>query len=238
MAADFFLQLEDFSPDQVLENRLQAVLAGAPAQSAAMESKFGPLAAPFLDAVAAPTATPGGGSVSAFAGALAASLGQMVAGLSRKKKSQAQHVVQLSESLERMRKTTVDLTHAIDRDAHAFDAVMEAFKLPHANGQETTARDNAIQAATRVAAEAPLLVAVVTVALFEQLGQLEAIAAASMRSDLQVARFMAAAGARGSLANVEINLDSLQDPEFVSQAKAKVSALRERLENIPAAQTK
>jgi formiminotetrahydrofolate cyclodeaminase len=81
-------------------------------------------------------------------------------------------------------------------------------------------------------------VAVVTVALFEQLGQLEAIAAASMRSDLQVARFMAAAGARGSLANVEINLDSLQDPEFVSQAKAKISALRELLENIPAAQMK
>jgi glutamate formiminotransferase / formiminotetrahydrofolate cyclodeaminase len=238
MAADFFLQLEDFSPDQVLENRLQAVLAGAPAQSAATENKFGALAAPFLDAVAAPTATPGGGSVSAFAGALAASLGQMVAGLSRKKKSQAQHVVQLSESLERMRKITADLTHAIDRDAHAFDAVMEAFKLPHANGQETTARDNAIQAATRVAAEAPLQAAVVTVALFEQLGQLEAIAAASMRSDLQVARFMAAAGARGSLANVEINLDSLQDPEFVSQAKAKISALRERLENIPAAQMK
>ena len=238
MAADFFLQLEDFSPDQVLENRLQAVLAGAPAQSAATENVFGALAAPFLDAVAAPTATPGGGSVSAFAGALAASLGQMVASLSRKKKSQAQHVIQLSEALERMRKTTVDLTHAIDRDAHAFNAVMEAFKLSHANGQETTARDNAIQAATRVAAEAPLQVAGVTVELFEQLGQLEAIAAASMRSDLQVARFMAAAGARGSLANVEINLDSLQDPAFVSQVKAKISALRERLENIPAAQTK
>jgi formiminotetrahydrofolate cyclodeaminase len=78
-------------------------------------------------------------------------------------------------------------------------------------------------------------VADVTVALFEQLGQLQAIAAASMRSDLQVARFMAAASARGSLANVEINLDSLQDAAYVSQVKSRIAALRGRLDKNPAA---
>src|SRR5450755_1967522 len=61
MAADFFLQLEDFSPSQVLENRLQAALAGAPPESAVAQGKFAVLAKPFLEAVAAPTATPGGG---------------------------------------------------------------------------------------------------------------------------------------------------------------------------------
>jgi len=71
------------------------------------------------------------------------------------------------------------------------------------------------------------------VALFEQLVQLEAIAAASMRSDLQVARLMAAAGARGSLANVEINLDSLHDVAYVSKVRNKVASLRERLEKNP-----
>ena len=235
MAADFFLQLEDFSPSQVLENRLQALFPGAPPESAVAGGKFAALAKPFLDAVAAPTATPGGGSVSAFAGALAGALGQMVAGLSRKKKSQAAFVVQLSDALEQMRRTTDDLTSAIDRDSEAFDAVMEAFRLPQGDAQETKARETAIQAATRGAAEAPLQVADVTVALFEQLGQLQAIAAASMRSDLQVARFMAAAGARGSLANVEINLDSLNDAAYVSKVKAEVAALRERLEKNPAA---
>jgi glutamate formiminotransferase/formiminotetrahydrofolate cyclodeaminase len=235
MAADFFLQLEDFSPSQVLENRLQAALAGAPPESAVTEGKFAVLAKPFLEAVAAPTATPGGGSVSAFAGALAGALGQMVAGLSRKKKSQAAFVVQLSDALEQMRRTTEDLAGAIDRDSEAFDAVMEAFRLPQGDAQETKARDAAIQAATRGAADAPLQVADVTVALFEQLGQLQAIAAASMRSDLQVARLMAAAGARGSLANVEINLDSLTDAAYVSNVKADVAALRGRLEKNPAA---
>jgi formiminotetrahydrofolate cyclodeaminase len=235
MAADFFLQLEDFSPTQVLENRLQTALSGALPETPAAEGKFASLARPFLDAVAAPSATPGGGSVSAFAGALAGALGQMVAGLSRKKKSQAAFVVQLSDALDRLRRTTDDLTKAIDRDAEAFDAVMDAFKLPQGDANESKLRDQAIQAATRGATEAPLQVADVTVALFEQLGQLQAIAAASMRSDLQVARFMAAAGARGSLANVEINLDSLQDAAYVSQMKSSVASLRGRLENSPAA---
>jgi glutamate formiminotransferase / formiminotetrahydrofolate cyclodeaminase len=235
MAADFFLQLEDFSPSQVLENRLQAALAGAPPESTIAQGRFAVLAKPFLEAVAAPTATPGGGSVSAFAGALAAALGQMVAGLSRKKKSQAAFVVQLSDALEQMRLTTENLTKAIDRDSEAFDAVMEAFRLPQGDAQERKARETAIQAATRAAADAPLQVADVTVALFEQLGQLEAIAAASMRSDLQVARYMAAAGARGSLANVEINLDSLTDTAYVSNVKTAVAALRGRLEKNPAA---
>src|ERR1700680_2056715 len=156
MAADLFLQLEDFSPSQVLENRLQAALAGTPPQSTAPASKLASLARPFLEAVAAAAATPGGGSVSAFAGALAGALGQMVAGLSRKKKSQASFVVQLSEMLEQLRRTTDDLANAIDRDANAFNAVMEAFKLPQRDAQETGTRDKAIQVATRVAAEAPL----------------------------------------------------------------------------------
>src|SRR5256714_2547643 len=87
MAADYFLQLENFSPTQVFENKLAAAWTGVPL-AMAKDGKLAGLARPFLEAVASPAATPGGGSVSAFAGALAAALGQMVAGLSRKKKSQ------------------------------------------------------------------------------------------------------------------------------------------------------
>ncbi len=79
------------------------------------------------------------------------------------------------------------------------------------------------------AAEVPLEVADRTVALFERLGQLAAIAAASMKSDLEVARLMAAAGARGALANVEINLDGIKDAGYVTATREKISALRERL---------
>jgi glutamate formiminotransferase len=234
MAADFFLQLENFSPAQVLENKLESALTGATLETA-KDGKLAGLARPFLDAVAAPTATPGGGSVSAFAGALAASLGQMVAGLSRKKKSQASFVDELSAALDELRRTAEELTEAIDRDAAAFDAVMAAFKLPQGDAQETRQREEAIQTATKGAAEVPLQVAERSVAVFERLGQLEAIAAASMRSDLQVARLMAGAGARGALANVEINLDGITDAAYVASIRTKMAALRERLGDAPRA---
>jgi glutamate formiminotransferase/formiminotetrahydrofolate cyclodeaminase len=234
MAADFFLQMENFSPAQVFENRLEAALSGAPME-AAKDGKLAGLARPFLEAVAAPSATPGGGSVSAFAGALAASLGQMVAGLSRKKKSQAQYVDQLSAALDELRRASDELTEAIDRDAASYDAVMAAFKLPQGDAQETRRRDEAIQTATKGAAEVPLQVAERTVALFERLGQLETIAAASMKSDLQVARLMAVAGVRGALANVEINLGSIADAAYIASMRAKITALLERIGDAPRA---
>jgi glutamate formiminotransferase len=226
MAADYFLQLENFSPEQIFENKLESALSGA---AGPQEGKLAEFARSFLDAVAAPTATPGGGSVAAFAGALAASLGQMVAGLSRKKKSQLAVVDKLSEALDDMRRAAEELTAAIDRDANSYDDVLLAYKLPHGDASETKWREEAIQLATRAAAEVPLEVAERTVALFERLGQLAAIAAASMKSDLEVARLMATAGARGALANVEINLDGIRDTKYVAATRERISALRERL---------
>ena len=227
MAADFFLQLENFSPSQVFENKLSTVLTGTPAES--KEGKLASLARPFLEAVAAPAATPGGGSVAAHAAAMAAALGQMVAGLSRKRKSQILHVEKLSEHLDALRRTTEDLATAIDRDASSYDAVMAAFKLPQGSAEETEKREQAMQQATKGATEVPLEVAEKAVALHERLVQLEAIAAASMKSDLRVARLMAVAGAKGAIANVEINLDGLKDPTYVASVKTRVDELRKRL---------
>src|SRR5271155_5020665 len=228
MAADFFLQLEDFSPSQVFENKLAAALAGAPLENAE-NTKLAALAAPFLNAVAAPSATPGGGSVAAFAGAAAAALGQMVAGLSRKKKSQALFVDQLSAELDVLRKTGDALTSAIDRDAMAYDEVLKVYKLPQTSPAEIKLRNAEVERSTQGATEVPLEVAERTVALFEQLRQLHAIAAASMRSDLQVAQLMAEAGARGAMANAEINLDGINDAGFVRSVRGKMATLRERL---------
>jgi glutamate formiminotransferase/formiminotetrahydrofolate cyclodeaminase len=228
MAADYFLQLENFSPSQVFENKLAAALLGEPLEEK-KDGKLAALARPFVDAVAEPTATPGGGSVSAFAAALAAALGQMVAGLSRKKKSQALHVDKLSELLDALRREANALTDAIDQDATSYDAVMAAFKLPHSDAAEIAKREETIQTATKGAAEVPLKVAGRAVALLERLGQLETIAAASMKSDLRVARLMAEAGARGALANVEINLDGVADSGYVSAKRRVVAELRDKL---------
>jgi len=230
MAADFYLQLENFSPAQVLENRVAAALAGAPLES---KGKLAALAQPFLDAVAQPTATPGGGSVAALAGALAASLGQMVAGLSRQKKSQAAYVEQLSAAVGELRAAAERLAQAIDRDAAAYEAVMAAYKLPKNTPEEQRRREDAVQQATRGAAEVPLQVAEAAAELFERLGQLEPISSPSMLSDLRVGRLMAAAAARGALENVAINLESISDAGYSATMRARAAALEARLASSP-----
>ncbi len=226
MTSDFYLQLENFSPAQVLENRLAAALSGAPMESA---GKLAALAQPFLDAVAAPTAAPGGGSVAALAGALGASLGQMVAGLSRKKKSQAAFVAPLSAALAEFLAAAEMLTKAIDRDAESFNAVMAAYKLPQETVEEKRARGAAIEQATQGAAEVPMQVAEKAVEVYERLGQLEAMSSASMLSDLRVARLMAAAAVRGALENVAINLSSLSDAAMVGAMRSRVLSIEARL---------
>jgi len=232
MAADYFLQLESFSPSQVFENKLAEALVGAPLEEK-KDGKLAALARPFVHAVAEPTATPGGGSVSAFVAALAAALGQMVAGLSRKKKSPAAHVDKLSEHLDALRREAEALTEAIDADAKSYDAVMAAFKLPQDGSTEIAQREEAIQKSTKGAAEVPWQVAERAVALLERLRQLETIAAASMKSDLRVARLVAEAGARGAIANVEINLDGIKDQGYVAAKRQAIGVLIDKLGAVP-----
>ncbi|MBI1750904.1 MAG: glutamate formimidoyltransferase [Acidobacteria bacterium] len=229
LTADFYLQFENFSPMQVLESRLVASLASASYADAESQGKFATLVQPFLAAVAEATPTPGGGSVAALAGALGASLGQMVAGLSRKKKSQAVFADQLSAAVEELRKAAASLTNAIDRDAASYDAVLSSFKLPKESPSEQARREEAIQQATKGAAEVPMEVAETALAVYERLGQLEAISGASMLSDLRVGRLMAAAAVRGALENVAINLESLTDAAYVAKMKAKAAELEAKL---------
>lgn len=163
--------------------------------------------------------------MAALAAALAASLGEMVAGLSRKKKSLAANADALSEAISELRATGARLAAAADRDADSYDAIVAASKLPKETREQQTGRDAAVQHATRVAAEVPLEVAEAAVALYERLVQLEPITAPSMISDLRVARAMALAGARGALENVAINLASINDAEFVGRTQRKAAAL-------------
>jgi glutamate formiminotransferase / formiminotetrahydrofolate cyclodeaminase len=227
LTADFYLQLENFSPAQVFENRVEASLSGSAAPQG--PGKLAALAQPFLDAVAEPTPTPGGGSVAALAGALGASLGQMVANLSRKKKSQAAFVDQLSEAISELQAASRMLSEAIDRDSSSFDHVMAAYKLPKETSNEQVQRDAAIQKALQGAANVPLEVARKSAEVFELLGKLESMSSPSMYSDIRVGRLMAAAGARGALENVAINLESITDTAFASRLRSESAALAARV---------
>jgi glutamate formiminotransferase/formiminotetrahydrofolate cyclodeaminase len=227
ITADFYLQLENFSPAQVFENRMEASLSGAALPEG--PGKLASLAQPFLDAVAEPTAVPGGGSVSALAGALGASLGQMVAGLSRKKKAQAAYVDQLSDAVAEFHAASKFLSEAVDRDAASFGHVMAAYKLPQETSEQKTHREDAIQFALHGAATVPLEVARKAADAFERLGALRGISSATMASDVRVGRLMAAAAVHGALANVEINLESITDQKFAAALRSESEALAARV---------
>jgi len=222
--ADFYLQLENFDPQQqVLENRLAAALA---------ERKTGGLSAlaePMVQAVAEPTATPGGGSCAALAGALAAGLGEMVAKLSAGKKSLAEHAPALGKHAEELAALRAQLQGAIDRDAASFNAVLAAFCLAKSSDDEKQIRREAIEQATQGATAVPLEVAEAAAAVLEHLAALGPISSPTMASDLNTGSHLAVAALRGGLENVSINLDSIKDRDFQQQARSRAAQLEARL---------
>jgi formiminotetrahydrofolate cyclodeaminase len=213
-AAEWFLQVENFDSSLILENRLAAVMSGKMA--------VGGLRAgvePFIEQLAAPTATPGGGSAAAASGAMAAGLANMVAAMSRGKKAYLQHEAALSEAIARLGQLREELKAAIDADAESYNLVMKAYK-------ESKDGDAAIDAALKQATSVPLGVAerVAEVArIAERLGP---ITNPNMKSDLTTAVALAEAALTGALANVEINLESLKDDAFVAGMRGRAAALR------------
>src|SRR5271163_255261 len=145
-AAEWFLQVENFDSSLILENRLAAVMSGKMA--------VGGLRAgvePFVEQLAAPTATPGGGSAAAAAGAMAAGLAAMVAAMSRGKKAYLQYDSQLSAAIGRLEPLREELKAAVDADAEAYDGVMKAYKSAKSDpGNADAAIDASLKVATRV----------------------------------------------------------------------------------------
>ena len=192
LGAEYFLRYENFRPELVLENRI----------AEAMTARGG--LPEFLDALAAPTATPGGGSASAAAAAMAAALGAMVTRLAK----------QDSAAFEDDRRF---FTEAVDRDAASFQQVMLAYKRPKEE------RGPYVEEALHGAALVPLEV-VERAAAME--GRLNALSIpARFASDLAVAKALIGAARTGALENVRINLDSIQDEPFKASVEARLRGL-------------
>jgi len=228
MTAENYLKVENFSSAQVLENRLEESLM----EGGANKSSLAAIVMPFLEAVGQPRATPGGGSAAALAGALAASLGQMVAGLSRIKKRGATDKERLDKAVKEFDAASRRLAAAIDRDAESFQSVIAAYKLP-SSAPEETRRHTAVQNALVKAIEVPLEIAREAAQLFERLGQLELLSSPSMLSDVRVARLMASAAVRGALENVAINLESVTDAGVGERVRSECRSLTLRITESP-----
>ena len=220
-AAEWFLQVENFDSSLILENRLASVMTGKIA--------VGGLRAgvePFIEQLAAPTATPGGGSAAAASGAMAAGLAAMVATMSRGKKAYAQFEPQLSEAIARLTTLREELKAAIDADAESYNAVMKAYKAAKESANGTAL----INAALREATSVPLGVAERSFQVSQIVSKLSPITSPMMKSDLTTAIALARASVTGALANVEINLASMEsgsaeDEAFVIQTRTRAAEL-------------
>jgi glutamate formiminotransferase / formiminotetrahydrofolate cyclodeaminase len=217
-AAEWFLQVENFDSSLILENRLAGVMSGKMAVGglrAAIE--------PFIEQLAAPTATPGGGSAAAASGAMAAGLAGMVAGMSRGKKAYLQYEAQLSEALGRLNQLREELKAAIDADAEAYQVVMKAYKAAKDSPDGARGIFAALQQATNV----PLGVAERAVEIGHIAESLKPVTNPNMASDLTTAIALSRAAFEGAAANVEINLGSLKGE--TAEEKAFAEATRKRM---------
>jgi formiminotetrahydrofolate cyclodeaminase len=181
--------------------------------------------ADLLEAFSSTDAVPGGGSAAALAGAVGTSLLLMVAGLPKTKTGAPEETADLAEAAARLHPLRDSLLELVDRDSEAYRRVMTAFRLPKGSGQDQTARNAAIDDATRVATEAPLD----TMRACQQALRGAVIVAANgnrkTTSDVAVAIELLVAALRGARLNVEINLSTLSDVGYAGRVKTEVDAL-------------
>ena len=185
--------------------------------------------ADFMEALASSKPVPGGGSASAVAGSLAASLTVMVARLSLDRPKYAPYAVSHARAIAIGDAARRRLLTLADDDSEAYAAFSAALKLPRESDEERGERDRAVRAAARHAAEVPLEVVRECQQLVQQIESLSGRSNLNAASDLDVAALLAQAAARGAGANVITNLPMAEDPRF---AGASLSELEGHLHSI------
>jgi len=186
----------------------------------------------FLAALAAPTPAPGGGAAAAVRGATAAALVEMVAGLSLQKSPDGAEAALQQRMAAQMATLRAELLTLADDDANAYNAFIQAMRLPKVEEHERDARSRAMSAAAEHAAAVPLKTLRAISAAAEAARLLTGRSLVSAASDLDVALRFARAAGLSAAENVEANLPFIDDPEtratLANQTAASVAAL-ERL---------
>jgi glutamate formiminotransferase/formiminotetrahydrofolate cyclodeaminase len=171
----------------------------------------------FADETASESPAPGGGSISAYVGALGASLAAMVGNLSSHKRGWDARWEEFSEAAERAQSHKDILLRAVDEDTEAFNAIMAAFGLPNTTPEEKSARKAAIQAATRRAIEVPFKVMQESLKSFEVIRQMVETGNPNSVTDAGTGALCARAAVHGAFLNVKVNSSGLDDKVFANQ---------------------
>lgn len=179
----------------------------------------------FAQQTASNDPVPGGGSISAMAGAMAAALAEMVAGLTIGKKKYADVEEEMKASIPGMRKIQEQLLLDIKRDSESFDLYMQALSLPKDTPEEKESRSQAMQNGLKEAVKVPLSVAKATYEIMPVAEKMVLKGNHTAVTDGLVATMMARTAVLGALFNVKINLESIKDEEFTTAIAKEVKEL-------------
>jgi len=162
----------------------------------------------YLEMIAAPNATPGGGSVSAYAGALGAALGSMASGIALKKVVINSHdCVTLKKAQKIFCKNHAALLKMAEADSAAYDKVSQAYKLPH----HILKRRNEINRALKTASEVPYRTMLLSLENLTEISNVRKLMPVQILSDINVAILLSKAAYNGARLNVIVNVESLTD---------------------------
>ncbi len=175
----------------------------------------------FADETASESPAPGGGSISAYMGALGAALGGMVANLSAHKRGWDSRWEEFSVWAEKAQALKDELLHLVDEDTYSFNQVLAAFRLPKGTEEEKSARKKAIQSATQYATEVPFNVMEVSYDIFELCHAMAETGNPNSVTDAGVGALCARAAIHGAFLNVKINAAGLDDKSLVKDFLSK-----------------
>lgn len=174
----------------------------------------------FLDALAAGTPTPAGGSASAIAGAMGAALLVMVASIPRSRSDAEVETISLAAARDALEAIRASLLALADADAEAYARVMTAYRMP--KGAEHGARDEAIQTGLQAATDTPLAMLSAAADALQHALAIARFGAASALSDVSVGIGLLETAAAGAASSVQTNLPHITNQEFRTVANAKM----------------
>ncbi len=215
--------LDELGPFKPEERIIEYMLANA------AESKLVSMTlTDFADETASESPAPGGGSISAYVGALGVSLATMVANLSSHKWGWDERWKEFSDWAEKGEKYKTTLLQLVDADTAAFNKIMEAFALPKSTVAEKAARTEAIQVATRYAIEIPFQVMETAYGSMEVIKSMVIGGNPNSVTDAGVGALCARAAVMGAFMNVRINAGGYNDKDFVNDIIAKGKAIEDK----------
>ena len=183
----------------------------------------------FIDELASDSPAPGGGSVSALNGAIAAALTSMVGNLTIGKKKYADVEEEMREIVSRVTEIQKELLEAVDKDSDAFNVVFAAFKWPKETEEEKEARSAEIQRGTKIAADVPMRVAEKAAELMPLIEKVIMKGNQNSITDACCAMMACRYAVIGALLNVRINLGSIKDETFVKEHADRAAELEKKV---------